>query len=700
MPRNKKNNVGDDRPLSLDEAASLLVVARPNELDELARVHRSLSHLATDPATAATVRPFLEEAAARLQTVLQGQSPDPEQTILEVGRLIEWAMAGGAELEDAEETGTGPAPQPEQASGPAPGLGLPDDADLSFLTGFVEESREYLEAAEAAMLLLESNPDDMEACNTVFRAFHTIKGTSAFLGLDEISELAHHAESLLSRVRDREIRFTGGYADLALRAVDLLKEYVDAVNGALHGKPLARPAGYDALLAMLENPEAAGISEASSAAPAGVAPVPAAEGPTSPTTPTREARPSATDHTGEAWVRVRTDRLDRLIDMIGELVVAHSIVAQDAAQNLDANTERMKNIAHAGKIVRELQDLSVSLRMVPLKATFQKMARLARDVAHKCGKLVNYVTEAEETEIDRNMVELINDPLIHMIRNAIDHGIEPPDVRARLGKPRAGTVRLSAYHASGNVVIEVSDDGRGLDRDKILKKAIALGLVESDRGLSDNDIFNLIFEPGFSTAEQVTDVSGRGVGMDVVRRNIEAVRGRIEITSEPGKGSTFSIRLPLTLAVTDGMLVRVGQERYIVPTTSIQMSFRPTPEALSTVTGRGEMVLLRGELIPIVRLHQLFDIPGAVETPTEALLVVIGAGERRCALLVDELLAQQQVVAKSLGAGIGHVPGISGGAILGDGRVGLILDPAEIIALSRQSRSGDGAPAPLARSAA
>jgi two-component system chemotaxis sensor kinase CheA len=245
-------------------------------------------------------------------------------------------------------------------------------------------------------------------------------------------------------------------------------------------------------------------------------------------------------------------------------------------------------------------------------------------------------------------------------------------------------VHLSAYHAGGNVVIELADDGRGLDREKILAKAISRGLIESERGLSDSDIYNLIFAPGFSTAEQVTDVSGRGVGMDVVKRNIERVRGRIEISSEPGKGSVFSLRLPLTLAMTDGMLVRVGGERYIVPTISIQMSFRPTAEMLSTVVARGEMVLLRGDLIPIVRLHRLFDIEGAVTDPTAALLVVIGVGERRYALLVDELLAQQQVVAKSLGAGVGRVPGVSGGAILGDGRVGLILDPAQLAALLHQ----------------
>ena len=327
----------------------------------------------------------------------------------------------------------------------------------------------------------------------------------------------------------------------------------------------------------------------------------------------------------------------------------------------------------------------MSMRMVPLKPSFQKVARLVRDLAYKGGKLVEFVTEGEETEIDRNMVDYISDPLVHMVRNAVDHGIEFPSARTAKGKPAAGTIHLSAYHASGNVVVELRDDGRGLDRERIVQKAIARGLIESDRGMTDSDVFDLIFAPGFSTAEQVTDVSGRGVGMDVVRQNIDALRGHVEIASEPDRGCLFTIRLPLTLAITDGMLVRVGAERYIVPTINIHLSFRPERSMLSTIAGRGEMVLLRGELMPIVRVHQIFGIPGAVEDPERALLMIVGDGDRRAAVLVDELVAQHQVVTKSLRAGLGKVPAVSGGAILGDGRVGLILDVPELIALARQA---------------
>jgi two-component system chemotaxis sensor kinase CheA len=242
---------------------------------------------------------------------------------------------------------------------------------------------------------------------------------------------------------------------------------------------------------------------------------------------------------------------------------------------------------------------------------------------------------------------------------------------------------LHAYHASGNVVVELTDDGNGLHRDKIVKKAIEKGLIESDKGMTDSDVFNLVFAPGFSTAEKITDISGRGVGMDVVRRNLEAIRGRVDITSTPGQGTTFAIRLPLTLAVTDGMLVRVGEERFIVPLTHIHMSFRPEPDMLSTVVGKGEMVLLRGELMPVVRLHRLFQVPDAVQSPMDGLLMIVGDGNRRTALLVDDLLGQQQVVAKALGDGLGKVAGVSGGAILGDGRVGLILDVNETVLLAQ-----------------
>ncbi len=552
------------------------------------------------------------------------------------------------------------------------------NGDDGLLNEFIIESRELIEAAEGSLLALENDPENVEAINTVFRAFHSVKGTSAFLALNTMTDFAHLAESLLSRMRDREIRCTGGYADLALRSVDVIKEMLHAIEKALPGKPSALPADYKNLMTLLENPEANGVTGESGGK---------AENGGRKVVETEEISVLKKTSTADSSVRVRTDRLDSLIDMVGELVIAQSMLSQDATVAQGLHHELSRKISHAGKIVRELQDLSMAMRMIPLKSTFQKMNRIVRDVAQKCGKQIEFVTDGEDTEIDRNMVDIIADPLVHMVRNAADHGIEIPGKRVGAGKSATGKIKLAAYHAGGDVVVELADDGAGLDREKILAKAVALNLIESDKGMSENQIFNLIFAPGFSTVEQITDVSGRGVGMDVVRRNIEAMRGRIEISSEKGKGSLFTIRLPLTLAITDGMLVRVGAERFIVPTINIQLSFRPTAKMLSTVSGRGELVSLRGELMPIFRLHRLFEVENAIQQPTEGLLMIVADGRRRCALMVDELLGQYQVVAKTLGQGISKIPGVSGGAILGDGCVGLILDLAEIVALARRTNS-------------
>ncbi len=566
---------------------------------------------------------------------------------------------------------------------------LPDDADRDLLPDFITESGECVTNSEAALLQLEANPSDDEAVNTVFRAFHTVKGTSAFLGLTRIAAFAHEAEGLLSRVRDKEIAYTRGCADLSLRSADMMKELLGIVEVALSGDGrLPLPAGYHELLEALAGydpkRDANGVSLGASATVSDDI-FPIASGAAAPSSAGSEPAAAAKQKgtSDDATIRVRTDRLDRLIDMVGELVIAQTIIAGDETFGTGKQHDLLRKVTHAGKIVRELQDLSMSMRMVPLRPTFQKLARVVRDTAAKAGKQVQFITEGDDVEIDRNMVDRLSDPLVHMVRNAVDHGVESPDKRVAAGKAPVGIVRLHAYHASGNVVVELKDDGNGLHRDKIAKKAIEKGLIESDKGLTDSDVFNLIFAPGFSTAEKLTDISGRGVGMDVVKRNLEAIRGRCDISSRPGHGTTFAIRLPLTLAVTDGMLVRVGEERFIVPLTHIHMSFRPEPEMLSTVVGKGEMVVLRGELMPVIRLNRLFEVPDAIENPLDALLMIVGDGARRTALLVDDLLGQQQVVAKALSDGLGKVAGVSGGAILGDGRVGLILDVNETVALAQ-----------------
>ena len=703
---------------TLDDAVTLLLQLEPEDRDEFARVREALADLAFGNKVPIAIQPTVAKAVRVLKPLAEGTAPDPAAAFAEVCALLEQAMDGAP-------AATAPAPRPAVvavapaaapvAGGVDPADVLPADVDLELLRDFLVESRDCITGSEAALLALEHTPDDMEAVNTVFRAFHTVKGTSAFIGLARMCAFAHEAESLLSRVRDRDIAYTSACATLSLRSVDMLKALLDAVEETLHasgpGGHLELPEGYQALIDALVG------YDGSAAAPHVPTPVAVQDAQLAEAAaddgffverrtddrPQGERRQGADRRQGDRrngneadqFLRVRTDRLDRLIDMVGELVIAQSMISGDetlgAARDGAASGthhELNKKITHAGKIVRELQDLSMSMRMVPLKATFQKLTRLVRDVTAKLGKDVEFTTEGEDTEIDRNLVDVVGDPLVHMVRNALDHGVETPDERLRAGKPRQGRVTLSAYQAGGSVIVELRDDGRGLNRERIVRKAIEKGLIDSDRGMTDGEVFQLIFAPGFSTAEKITDVSGRGVGMDVVKRNIESVRGRVEIASTPGQGTTFYVRLPLTLAVTDGMLVRVGAERYVVPTTNIHMSFRPERAMLQTIGGSGEVVTLRGEVMPIVRLHRLFNVAGAQQDPTEALLMIVGDGrQRRSALLVDELLGQQQVVAKSLGDGIGTVGGIAGGAILGDGRVGLILDVGDIVALAQSGEA-------------
>ena len=597
---------------------------------------------------------------------------------------------------------------------------MPQDADLELLGEFVTEASDLLTSAEEALLTLETDPQDVDAVGTIFRAFHTVKGTAGFLDLSLLAEMGHHAESLLSRVRDREIQYAGGYADLSLKALDMLKELVQGVEAALGNAPLTKPAAYDDLMAVLADPEAAGVTDmpdetqlprvgdilvaqgkidrekleqvASTCIeePLGVCLVKskaASVEDVGKALRTQERMKNA-GAVLESSVRVGTNRLDRLIDMVGELVVAHSMIAQNEFVVNGNNHELQKKVGHTSKIVRELQDISMSMRMIPLKGTFQKMTRLVRDLSRKVGKTVRLITEGEDTEIDRNMVDIINDPLVHMIRNAVDHGIEAPDVRERAGKPPTGEIHLSAYHSAGNVVVEIRDDGKGLDREAILAKAVERGIISSVDGVSRRDTYNLIFEAGFSTAQTVTDVSGRGVGMDVVKKNLEALRGQVEIQSEAGQGSVFKMRLPLTLAIIDGMVVRVGRERYVIPTVSIVKTVKPEASEISTLLQKGEMFHLQQGLIPICRLHEVFDIQDANRDTDKGLILVVESNVKRTGLLIDELLGRQQVVIKTLGDTLRNIPGISGGAVLPDGCVGLIIDVDGLMKLATADKGG------------
>ncbi len=371
-------------------------------------------------------------------------------------------------------------------------------------------------------------------------------------------------------------------------------------------------------------------------------------------------------------IKVDTVKLDNLFDMVGELVITNTLICGE--MNLSNNNGTSKNLSQLTKITKDIQDQVMSMRMVTLKQTFQKMSRLVRDVSLRSGKKVRLQISGEDTELDKNVIEELADPLVHILRNSIDHGIEAEEERVARGKPVEGVVKLSAFHRGGSIIIEIQDDGNGLQKNKILQKAIERGMVNNQSSLTDNQIHNLIFAPGLSTADKVTSISGRGVGMDVVKKNIEKLRGNVEVKSEEGKGSTFTIKLPLTLAIIDGIVVNVGGTKYIIPTISIEESIRPTKEDISTVKNQGEVVNIRGSLLSLVRLHKLYNIDTDKTNPWESIVVVVEDNEGKYGVLVDELLGQQQVVIKSLGDRFKDVKGISGSAILGDGKVGLILD--------------------------
>ena len=360
---------------------------------------------------------------------------------------------------------------------------------------------------------------------------------------------------------------------------------------------------------------------------------------------------------------------------MGELVIAQSMVVQHRLVQEQRDRELERHLRQLSRITTDLQRNAMSLRMVPIRSAFQKMTRLVRDLAAAQNKQVCLHLSGEDTELDRNIVEELADPLLHMMRNAVDHGIESPDERVAKGKSAQGNIYLHAAHQGGGILIRMRDDGKGLDAGRILAKAVQKGLIAAEEAPAESTVFNLIFLPGFSTAETVTDVSGRGVGMDVVRGNIARLRGRIDIESAPDQGTTFDIFLPLTLAIIDGMLVGVGQERFILPTLAIRESLRPRPHMVSSVQGKGEVISVRDKLIPLVRLSEKLGISSRVSDPCDGIVMVVDSGVRSRALLVDSLIGKQEVVIKPLGHAFRGQQGMSGAAILGDGRVALIIDP-------------------------
>lgn len=688
---------------ALAEAEALLTASGQPSLGELLRLlHEAASadvealttKLAVLEATwnAWKAQRATDEIETYPQPVIPVPPPVRQPTITLEGESAPDVLAEGAE-------------EGKGAEGAAPVVANDDeelmmlmmDAELAGM--FIAEALDHLSSIEALVLQVESQPDDVKLLNDVFRPFHTIKGNAGALGVTSVQELAHRVENLLDLARSGRHTMGADEIDVVLRAVDLLTTMIQALTPRMAGQPapdvrsecrqLAEQV--DALIsgdqgkqgvATVAEPAAKVSAEfAKSVMPAVIsAPVPEV---VVPTKAEAAAAPKAAKAATEELqtVKVDTRKLDNMVDMVGELVIVQSIIRENAALS-HLNDERLtRHLAQLKRITSDLQRNAMSMRLTPIRQTFQKMARLVRDLSKKSGKTIDLHLSGEETELDRKVVEDINDPLMHMVRNSIDHGIESPEKRKAAGKPDVARVSLTASHEGGNIVIAIRDDGAGLPTEKIRAKAIAQGMIAADAQLSPGEIHELIFRPGFSTADKVTEISGRGVGMDVVRRNIEALRGRIEIQTVLGQGTTFLIKLPLTLAILEGLLLRIGQQRFVLPTFCVRESLRPTPEQVHALQGRRRLIQVRESLLPMIHLSELFGQEGPLPEPWETTLVVIEDNGRRVGLLVDELLGKQEVVIKALGHAFSSVRGVAGGAILGDGRVGLILDAGGLLSL-------------------
>ena len=581
------------------------------------------------------------------------------------------------------------------------------DMDMSEFHGiFFEETSEHLASLETLLVGLDREQPDPEAMNAIFRAAHSIKGSAGTFGFPDMAAVTHDLETLLDKARKGDLVLTEEIVDITLEARDVLLAQLDAHQGAaavpqsvvdsLCTRVRALASG--ATLATVDSATTVEIvsSEADSTATDMVTEEDAAKADvlseSQLTTISDTAKPKVAAKVIESSsIRVSVEKVDQLINLVGELVITQSMLAlteQSPLNDGSAEAERLlERLQQLERNTRELQETVMSIRMLPVSAVFNRFPRLVRDLAGKLDKQIELRTFGESTELDRGVIEKITDPLTHLIRNSVDHGIELPDERVAVGKPAKGILTLSAYHQGGSVVIKIQDDGKGFDRDRILAKARERNLPLSDTP-SDQEVWNLIFAPGFSTADTVTDVSGRGVGMDVVRRNIENLGGRVDLQSAQGHGTTITIRLPLTLAIMDGMSVGIGEQNYIVPLTAIIESMRPVPKDLKSLVGhdgsKGRLVLVRGEYLPLVALHEVFNIEPKSAEPENGILIIVDTESGRAALFVDELLGQRQVVIKSLESNYRKVPGISAATIMGDGSVSMILDVSEAVRLGRR----------------
>ncbi len=622
-------------------------------------------------------------------------------------QAIEVAKEGG-ETEGVEESAT---PATEEPAAPAetpatdadfPQMEITDEMRQSF----VQEGNELLQNTEQGLLSWGENQEDKEFIGDIFRNIHSFKGNCGFFGFSQIEKISHQMENILDRVKSGSKLAIDNPADQLLASLDVLQK---AVNNISDGKDdtvenldqhlqdlqaLMAPLLGDFLVEEGVKEESVFKAVETQKKPVGEILVEqgtaSSEQVESALKKQQEtinktkaaAKPVARTKTPAKRqdIRVELGKLDSLINLIGELVIAENMLIH----NPDLKGLELENFNKAGqhmsKLVRELQEMAMTIRMIPVSGLFRRMIRLVHDISVKAGKKVDLELIGEETEMDKTVIETITDPLVHLLRNSLDHGLEPPDERLAAGKGEKGTVKLSARHEEGEVWVTIEDDGRGLNKEKILEKAITNGLIEGDGSdLTDKQINNLIFAPGFSTAAAITDISGRGVGMDVVKKNLEKIKGKIDVYSTSGQGSKIVLRIPLTLAIIDGMIVRVGTASCIVPTLSMLEAFRPVMEQITITPDGEELAQVRENFLPIIRLHDILGKKPDSHDLADGILIVLEYQETRFCLFIDEILGQQQTVIKGLSDFIGNVPGVSGCTILGDGGVCLILDVGTLI---------------------
>lgn len=603
-----------------------------------------------------------------------------------------------------------------------------DCEDQELLEGFLAETTELLEKLDDDLIALEKASEDTELMNRIFRSIHTIKGASSFLGFDLLVKVAHKTEDVLNRLRKGELVVNPEIMDVILEATDLIKLLVSDIKaGEIQERETEGT--ISKLLPFLSESAVAAQAQAASVAVAPVAqqtsaeqaqavesasvdahspPVAESAASTAPMPEVTAAPPQKTggevvpkkaapppkptdgkseDLSDNTTVRVDVKRLDDLMNQVGELVLERNRMIQ-INQNLqqgdvnkdDFNEEFSKLTKRMNFVTSELQMQVLKMRMLPVEKVFKKFPRIVRSMARDLGKEVDLQIFGEETELDRSVVDEIGDPLIHLIRNAMDHGLETPDERIAAGKSRVGTLILAAVHEGNQIIISIKDDGRGIDTDRVGRKAIEKGLITEEQlaAMSQREMFDLIFLPGFSTKEKATDLSGRGVGMDVVKTNIKKLNGIIEIKSERGQGSEFILRLPLTLAIIQSLLVEVEGEVYSIPLSSVLETLRVDQRQFHLIGGQ-EVLKLRDMVLPLMRLQKIFSVQQRYEKDDFCYVVVVGAADKRMGLVVTRLVGQQEVAIKSLGSYLANIPGIAGSTILGDGRVTLIVDPVGLI---------------------